>query len=128
MPKQLFRKAALDRLASPEQLDVLMEVTSPRAWIALGAVGIILLLVVIWGFFGTVPTKVDGTGILIPGEGLLSVTAGSQGRLITLAVDEGESVSEGDPIARLSQEALELRIRNKREELDSAIAQSDDQG
>ena len=31
-PKSMFRKAALDKLASPEQLDVLMEVTSPRNW------------------------------------------------------------------------------------------------
>jgi HlyD family secretion protein len=126
--KQLFRKAALDRLASPEQLDVLMRVTSPRAWTALAAVGVVLVLVVLWGFFGTVSTKVDGTGMLIPGEGLLSVTAGSQGRLIDILVEVGDSVSQGEVIARLSQDALELRIRNKREELDEAIAQAQERG
>ncbi|REJ82031.1 MAG: NHLP bacteriocin system secretion protein [Acidobacteria bacterium] len=128
MAKQLFRKAALDRLASPEQLDVAMQVTSPRGWIALGAVGSVLILIVLWGFLGTVSTKVDGSGILIPGEGLLSITAGSQGRLIEILVAEGDSVSQGDLVARLSQEALELRIRNKREELDEAIAQASTQG
>ena len=35
MTRQIFRKAALTRLASPDQLDQLMQVTSPRSWIAL---------------------------------------------------------------------------------------------
>ena len=38
----LFRKAALDKLASPERLDVLMQVTSPKGWLALLMMGIIL--------------------------------------------------------------------------------------
>ncbi|MEY4095680.1 MAG: hypothetical protein RLZZ53_2879, partial [Acidobacteriota bacterium] len=38
--EKIFRKVALDRLASPEQLDLLMEVTSPRSWIALVAVAL----------------------------------------------------------------------------------------
>ena len=34
-PSSIFRKAALERLSSPEQLDYLMSITSPIAWIAL---------------------------------------------------------------------------------------------
>ena len=127
MQKQLFRQAALDRLASPEQLDVMMRVTSPRAWIALISVGAVIVLVIAWGFLGTVTTKVDGGGILIPGEGLLSVTAGSRGRVEQIMVAEGDSVAEGDVVARLSQEALELRIRNKEEELEQAQLQIQEQ-
>ena len=38
--KQLFRKKALAKLASPEQLDTLMQVTEPRGWLALGGIGV----------------------------------------------------------------------------------------
>ncbi len=44
----LFRKAALDKLASPERLDVLMQVTSPQGWIALWTIGGILVLAIFW--------------------------------------------------------------------------------
>ena len=44
----LFRKAALDKLASPERLDVLMHVTSPKGWAALMMMGVILSSAVVW--------------------------------------------------------------------------------
>jgi len=67
-PKSMFRKAALDKLASPEQLDVLMEVTSPRNWALVYGMGGLILLVIAWSIFGTIPTKVAGQGILIRGR------------------------------------------------------------
>lgn len=42
MQNRLFRQAALEKLSSPEELDQLMQVTTPRGWLAL--VGIMLLL------------------------------------------------------------------------------------
>ena len=42
--KEIFRKSALDRMASPEQLDALMRITSPRGWIALLTIGFLLLV------------------------------------------------------------------------------------
>ncbi|MGA1194869.1 MAG: hypothetical protein ACO36I_00070 [Candidatus Latescibacterota bacterium] len=41
--KQIFRQAALDRLSSPDQLDQLMRVTTPKGWIALMALCSVLL-------------------------------------------------------------------------------------
>ncbi len=35
----IFRKVALERLSSPEQLDQLLQVTDPKGWLALGALG-----------------------------------------------------------------------------------------
>ena len=34
---RIFRKVALDRLSSPDQIDKLLNVTSSRAWLALVA-------------------------------------------------------------------------------------------
>ena len=48
---QVFRKAALDRLASPEQLDELIPVVDARGWIAALGIGVVSLAV---GSGGTV--------------------------------------------------------------------------
>ena len=35
MAGQIFRKTALEKLSSPEQLDELMKITTPKGWVAL---------------------------------------------------------------------------------------------
>ena len=62
---RLFRKVALERLSSPEQLDQLMRITSPVGWVALLALGVLLACGVLWGIWGSIPTKVKGSGILM---------------------------------------------------------------
>jgi HlyD family secretion protein len=42
-PEQLLRKASLERLSSPEQLDMIMRVTSPLGWVALVAIGVLIV-------------------------------------------------------------------------------------
>jgi HlyD family secretion protein len=117
MAKKLFRQAALDRLASPERLDELMRVTSPLGWIALGALGVGILVAAIWSFTGKITTKVDGQGILLRGAAVLNVTASSDGRLLSVEVGVGDIVKSGDVVARIEQPDLELRLRAKLREL-----------
>ncbi len=116
---RLFRKVSLERLSSPEQLDQMMEVTTPKGWIALITVGVILLAALIWGFAGNLPSKVEGQGILIRGGTVLDVASGYQGRVESVLVRSGEIVEEGQLVARLGQAALETRIANYRIQLDS---------
>ena len=54
----IFRKVALDRLASPEQLDQLMPVTDARAWVALGSAAVVLLALALWSITGSLPRNV----------------------------------------------------------------------
>lgn len=62
---KLFRKVALDRLSSPEQLDQLMKVTSPRAWLTLIAITVLLAAGGLWAVFGSIPEEAEGNGVLI---------------------------------------------------------------
>jgi HlyD family secretion protein len=123
-PKKLFRKAALERLASPERLDEMMQVTSPTAWLALLGVGAILAIVIVWSVLGSISIKVHGRGILIRGEAVLDVTSGAYGRLAEITVGDNEVVQIGDVVARLHQPELDERIRSKRAEVDSLIGQA----
>lgn len=58
----VFRAAALERLSSPEQLDERMQVVSPRGWLALAALGALLLAVVLWGCLGRIAVEVHARG------------------------------------------------------------------
>lgn len=125
-PSSIFRKAALERLSSPEQLDYLMSITSPIAWIALAAIGTIALLIVLWGFVGFIPAKVSGKGILIRGGSVFDVSAGSEGVITELAVKPGDQVQAGQSIATISQSGLDLKILLARRKLNDLKAQDAD--
>ena len=43
MDNQLFRQKSIDRISSPEELHDYMRVTSPRLWMILGAVAVLLI-------------------------------------------------------------------------------------
>jgi len=59
---RLFRQAALDRLSAPEALDSVMNVTGPRSWIALAAIGLLLAGVIVWGIGGRLRVEVTADG------------------------------------------------------------------
>jgi hypothetical protein len=65
MSQKLFRRKALEKLASPEQLDQLMSITTPRGWLTLLGLGVLLLAAGLWSVFGSIPTTVSGDGVLI---------------------------------------------------------------
>ena len=89
----LFRKAALDKLASPERLDVLMQVTSPMGWLALTTVGGILVGVIVWSILGSIPERIDGQGVLLRGGANKEVRSTGSGTLASLDLKEGQMVS-----------------------------------
>jgi HlyD family secretion protein len=60
----IFRQQALDKLQSPDDLNELMMVTSPKSWLLLAAISLLLLSAVTWGFFATIETSVSGSGII----------------------------------------------------------------
>lgn len=108
---RLFRKVALERLSSPEQLDSMVQVVTLRSWIALAPFIALLLLALAWGIFGSIPTKVSGKSLLIQTGGLRDVTAGSAGRITDMQVKVGDVVQIGQPVAVLAQPDLADRIR-----------------
>jgi hypothetical protein len=103
MPRPIFREVALDRLASPERLDELIEVTTPRLWLALLGAGLLLVMATGWGLYGRVPTLVRGQGILIRDGSLQSVVAPDGGQVRALLVRVGDDVARDQIVARLIQ-------------------------
>lgn len=99
--KEIFRQAALERLSSPEELDQLMQVTTPKGWLALLGLASLIVVALIWGVFGNIPTKVGGQGILLNAGGVPQVSALTTGRVQRLYVNVGDIVPKGKTIARI---------------------------
>lgn len=119
----IFRQVALERLSSPEQLDQLMQVTSRKAWIALAAFGLGILLAVLWGIFGSIPSKVQGQAVLIKTGGLQDVVVSSNGRITDMSVGVGDVVRQGQLIARLAQPELLEQMNAVRARLEGLKSQ-----
>jgi HlyD family secretion protein len=113
MAAELFRKSALERLTSPEQLDRLVAVACPKTWLALSMLGMMAAAAVVWSVLGRLPTLVTGQGLLISGGGqIASIQAPAAGTLTTLEIGVGDHVEIGQVVARLSQTDAEQRLRN----------------
>lgn len=107
---KVFRKVALDRLSSPEQLDQLMHITSPKGWLALLTILLFIVLAIVWGFVGTIPEKVNGQGILLRSGGVVEVFSTAAGRITDLRMVAGDMIKKGDVIARLDQPEIRQQI------------------
>lgn len=59
MNKNIFRKASLDSISSPEQLNDYIKVSTPSVWIVLAALIVLVGAVIAWGFAGNLPTTIS---------------------------------------------------------------------
>lgn len=118
MKEQLFRKVALERQSSPEQLDVLMQVTSRKGWLSLLVIGGLIVCAVVWGFLGYVPVKVDGQGMLMSAGGVSEIVSTSAGEVKGIYFEPGETIEKGRTVARVDQPELLARIREVSASLD----------
>ncbi len=67
MSESLFRKASLDSISSPEQLNDYIKVSTPSVWIVLAALIILVVAVLVWGFTGSLPTTVNAPCAVLDG-------------------------------------------------------------
>jgi HlyD family secretion protein len=113
--ERIFRKVALERLSSPEQLDQLVTLTSPIGWAAALALVLIVAAGIGWSVFGSLPTTVDGDGILVSRGGhVFDAMAPYSGTLISVA-DIGTVVKKGDHLASLDDTALRQDLDHARQ-------------
>jgi HlyD family secretion protein len=115
----IFRKVALERLSSPEQLDQLVQVTDPRGWLALTGLGAVLLAAICWGVWGSIPTEAQGEGILLRQGGVSALVSAANGQVEEILVSVGDVIEKGQPVARIRQDVLTRQIQDDRSRLAS---------
>lgn len=105
-----FRAVALQRAASPEQLDHLVGITKPFDWILTFVVCLALAAALTWGVIGRIPTRAAGEGILISGGGrVVDAVSAAAGRLSSVNVAVGDHVLQGQAVAQIAQTDIQQR-------------------
>ncbi len=127
-PSKLFRKAALEKLASPERLDEMMQIIAPTGWLAVIAVGCSLVALTVWSVVGDISIKVSGKGMLLRGGVVFDISSDNAGRLAEVLVKPGDHIVEDQVIARLDRPALRLKIQNTRADIVRLSGQGSRQG
>lgn len=76
MGSTIFREKSLKKIASPEQMNDYIRVSSPSVWMVLTAVIVLLAGVCVWGMFGHLDTAVQTGGVCTNGR--LTVFVGEE--------------------------------------------------
>lgn len=90
----LFRKKSMDRIASPEQLNDYIRVSTPSVWLVLAAIVVLLVGVCVWGVFGRMETAMPAVALAQNGTVMAYVRAEdaqkvSQGAAVTVGENTG---------------------------------------
>ncbi len=104
----IFRKDALERLTSPEQLDKRITIIGRGSILALLAFLFLIASALVWGFLGTAVTTVNGPGILTQDKEGVKVIAAPQGGIVQeILLRAGDEVAAGDTVLRFNQDGQE---------------------
>ncbi|MBD2168340.1 NHLP bacteriocin system secretion protein [Calothrix sp. FACHB-156] len=113
----MFRKEALEKVASPEQLDQLIQVTNPKRWFSLVALGSLVAAGLAWSILGRIPIIVTGRGVLVYPSKVVTVQAANSGRIQSLNVQVGDKVKKGQVLATIDQTELRKQLQLSYEKL-----------
>lgn len=116
----LYRKSALEKLSSPEQLNKVLTITSPLSWLALLGVTAIVAVSVIWSIFGSIPVMVTGPGVVASPASTNAVYMEETGTAVTVTVREGSWIHSGDTI--LSYKTADQEVHELLSDQDGKVA------
>ena len=123
MTTDLFRKVALERLSTPEQLDQALALSPVANRLALYLTFAVVMAILFASVVVSVPIMAKGVGIVLAAEGVGEVSAQHSGRVQQVRVKPGDTIAVGQPIADLFQPDQENSLRTLRAELADASNQ-----
>lgn len=111
----LFRKEALKKLSSPEQLDEAIIVTSPMTWALVAVLIFAVGASLAWSMLGAVYTRVTGPAFIVYDEPeIAEIVATGSGTLVQIEVQQGDHIFVGSILADLSNPGLAARLTQAR--------------
>jgi len=79
-------------MTAPEDLDELLQVNSARTWLLFSAVSMVIVGMLVWGFFGSITQKVKGFGIIKTYELPREVLSNRSGQVDSVFCKTGDLV------------------------------------
>jgi HlyD family secretion protein len=120
MNPAMYRKVALDRLASPDDLDRMLTITSARQWLILAGLLGFVSTVLVWSFVARVPTKASGVGLVIGEGGVVNIVTTGTGIITNFKLKIGDNVHAGEVVATIAQPEIVVAIQQANNRLAEA--------
>ena len=114
---KIFRQQALERLSSPEQLDLLMQIVSPKDWLPLGGLAFLGIIAVLWSIFGSIPISVTAKGVLINPRRLLQFQSPISGQIQSINIRDGQCVKKDEILAIIDPSDKKQQLQQQRDKL-----------
>ncbi|MCL2010510.1 MAG: hypothetical protein FWG71_08190 [Synergistaceae bacterium] len=117
MSREIFNEEAISRLRSPEQLDSVITVTQPVAWMALFTLCFLVTSIALWSVFGVISVSVQGVGMILDSAGVVNVYHDAGGKISEILVHPGKRVRKGDVVAKLALPGMVNDIIKTRQDI-----------
>ena len=102
----VFREKALAQRAEREAIDAKLQVTAPHEWLLVSGLGVVLVALLAYGLIGRVERSLSVETVLVqPGE-RVAVVAGAPGVVVDVFSEVGDTVAQGQSIARVQTPVL----------------------
>ena len=108
----IFRKTALERISSPEQLNEYIKITNPGVWAVILGCMALLIAVGFWSVFGSIPDSVQVKGVVFPQNGVTALIPEAGGRISDVRVKVGDFVQAGQIMAVVPQDSILQQIND----------------
>lgn len=122
----LFRKNALDNMATPEQLDKQVKIISPCHWLICIMLVVGLVTFLLWSFTYKITSGIKAEGVVFINGDVVKSRASRECIVRDVIVDEGEYVDIGDAVAIVSNEEILKEIEDIREQLSDMTLQTEE--
>lgn len=119
MNNDLFRKESLEA-KKIKALGSVALYCPPFRWVIITLVCLVVAILIAFCIFGSYTKRESAQGVLVPENGMMTITAMSAGTVIALPVREGESLKKGSQIATVSSE-ISTRYGQTRETIASQL-------
>ena len=121
MNTQIFRRAAIERLSSPEELDQVITISVGGGWAALLAILLFCGGASVWAVTAALPTTASGSGMIVSAGGVLNVVSRGSGIVRSIDAVVGQHVAANQVIATIAQPALSGRLEALKQELGEVV-------
>ena len=103
MNNDLFRKESLEA-KKIKALGSVALYCPPFRWVIISLICLLVAILIAFCIFGSYTKRESAQGVLVPENGMMTITAMSAGTVIALPVHEGDSLQKGSQIAAVSSE------------------------
>lgn len=113
-----FRKNAMQKMASAEDLDKTIVIIGTKSWITIFTIIVLAGVFLTWSVMANISSNIKALGIFLPQQGLIiEVKSNTQGTIKQIYVKVGDIIEKGGLIAELSLEENKRKLQQAKEQL-----------